>query len=55
VKLATEVYGVINGIVRRTYKDLSVGDVPTFVDIAEVDTVYRFSSDLREKGRKTVV
>jgi hypothetical protein len=37
------------------WNSLSVGDVPTFVDIPEVDTVYRLISDLREKGRKTIV
>jgi hypothetical protein len=37
------------------WNGLSVGGVPTFVDIAEVDTVYRLISDLREKGRRTVV
>jgi hypothetical protein len=32
---------------------LSVGGVPTFVDIEEVDSVYRLVSDLRERARPT--
>ena len=32
---------------------LSVGSVPTFVDIEDVDSVYRLVSDLRERARTT--
>jgi hypothetical protein len=32
---------------------LSVGSVPAFVDIEDVDSVYRLVSDLREKARTT--
>jgi hypothetical protein len=35
------------------WNSLSVGDVPTFVDIADVDSVYRLVSDQREKARPT--
>lgn len=38
-------WGVWNG--------LSVGAVPTFVDIQEVDDVYRLVADLREKSRQS--
>jgi hypothetical protein len=33
------------------WNGLSVGAVPTFVDIEDVDSVYRLVSDLREKAR----
>jgi hypothetical protein len=32
---------------------LSVADQPTFVDINDVDTVYRLVSDPRERSRAT--
>jgi hypothetical protein len=32
---------------------LSVGGVPTFVDIEDVDSIYRLVSDLRERARTT--
>jgi hypothetical protein len=33
------------------WNGLSIGDVPTFMDVADLDTVYRLVSDLREKVR----
>ena len=33
---------------------MTVGNVPTFVDIDDVDSVYRLVSDLREKARTKV-
>ena len=33
------------------WNGLNIGDVPTFVDIEDVDSVYRLISDLREKAR----
>jgi hypothetical protein len=33
------------------WNSMSVGDVPTFVDVEDVDSVYRLVSDLREKAR----
>jgi len=33
------------------WNELSVGSVPTFMDIEDVDSVYRLVSDLREKTR----
>jgi hypothetical protein len=35
------------------WNGLSVGSVPTFLDIEDVDSVYRLVSDLREKARTT--
>ena len=35
----------------RGWNGLSVGGVPTFVDIEDVDSVYRLVSDLRESAR----
>jgi hypothetical protein len=35
------------------WNGLSIGDVPTFVDIEDVDTVYRLVSDLRERARSS--
>jgi hypothetical protein len=35
------------------WNGLSVGSVPTFMDIEDVDSVYRLVSDLREKARTT--
>jgi len=35
------------------WNGLDVGDVPTFKDIEDVDSVYRLVSDLREKARTT--
>ncbi len=35
------------------WNPLSVGSIPTFVDIEDVDSVYRLISDLREKARTT--
>jgi len=35
------------------WNGLSIGSVPTFVDIDDVDSVYRLVSDLREKARTT--
>jgi hypothetical protein len=32
---------------------MAVGSVPTFMDIEDVDSVYRLVSDLREKTRST--
>lgn len=43
---------VWNGYRQRgwgAWNALAVGDVPTFVDIADVDSVYRLVSDAREK------
>jgi hypothetical protein len=37
----------------RRWNALSVADQPTFVDINDVDTVYRLVSDLRERSRAT--
>lgn len=35
------------------WNGLSVGSVPTFVDIEDVESVYRLVSDLRERARPT--
>ena len=34
-----------------TWDSMSIGNVPTFVDVQDVDNVYRLVSDLREKAR----
>jgi hypothetical protein len=36
-----------------SWDGMSVGSVPTFMDIEDVDSVYRLVSDLREKARTT--
>jgi hypothetical protein len=35
----------------RGWNELSIGGVPTFIDIEDVDSVYRLVSDLRERAR----
>jgi hypothetical protein len=35
----------------EAWDGMAVGTVPTFVDIEDVDSVYRLVSDLREKAR----
>jgi hypothetical protein len=46
---AQPIWGSSRGL--GAWNGMSVGDVPTFIDIAEVDAVYRLVSDLREKRR----
>jgi hypothetical protein len=37
------------------WDSLAVGNVPTFMDIDDVDSVYRLVSDMREKTREAKV